>query len=220
LDAPNRDPRTRAQRLAATAGKLAAVCKDEVSFDARKVLAYGVSSILPQFRFCRTRTALLRAIGLRAGKASAFLGPINVTGSGDVSLLEMGERTYVSGPLHVDLGAPVRIGNGVRLGHHVVLLTFDHDIGPPDYRCGRLVAAPISIGDGAWIGSRVTVLPGVSIGNGAVVAAGAVVTRDVPPNTLVAGIPARRVRDLVAGGATTSVRRQRAVPLEAERVRE
>jgi acetyltransferase-like isoleucine patch superfamily enzyme len=219
LDAPHSQP-TRAQRLSATAGKLAAVCKDELAFDARKVLAYGVSSLLPQFRFCRTRTALLRAIGLRAGKASAFLGPINVTGSGDVSLLEMGERTYVSGPLHVDLGASVRIGNGVRLGHHVVLLTFDHDIGPPDYRCGRLVAAPISIGDGAWIGSRVTVLPGVSIGSGAVVAAGAVVTRDVPPNTLVAGIPARRVRDLIAGEATTSVRRQRAVPLAAERVRE
>jgi acetyltransferase-like isoleucine patch superfamily enzyme len=219
LDAPNR-ARTRAQRIFASAGKLAAVCKDELSFDARKVFAYGVSSLLPQFKFCRTRTALLRAIGLRAGKASGILGPINLTGSGDLSLLEMGERTYVSGPLHVDLGAPVRIGDGVQVGHHVVLLTFDHDIGPPDYRCGRLVAAPISIGDGAWIGSRVTVLPGVSIGNGAVVAAGAVVTRDVPPNTLVAGIPARRVRDLIADEAATSVRRQRAVPLAAERVRE
>jgi tetrahydrodipicolinate N-succinyltransferase len=61
------------------------------------------------------------------------------------------------------------------------------------------VAAPISIGDGVWIGSRVTVLPGVSVGRGAVVAAGAVVTRDVAPDTLVAGIPAVVVKHLGPG---------------------
>jgi acetyltransferase-like isoleucine patch superfamily enzyme len=55
---------------------------------------------------------------------------------------------------------------------------------------------PIRIEDGVWIGSRVTVLPGVTIGAGAVIAAGAVVNRDVPPDTLVGGVPARVLRHL------------------------
>jgi maltose O-acetyltransferase len=181
---------------------LAAAAKDEATFDARKVLAHSVSWLLPQFRFRRTRTALLRAIGLRIGRGSVVLGPINLTGSGDLAtLFSIGERSTICGPLYVDLGAEVHIGRGVRLGHDVLLLTFDHDIGPSEYRCGRLVAAPIRIGDGAWIGARATVLPGVSVGDGAVVAAGSVVTRDVARNTLVAGVPARLVRTLDVAGS-------------------
>jgi maltose O-acetyltransferase len=72
----------------------------------------------------------------------------------------------------------------------------DHEMGPSASRCGRLVAAPIEVGDGVWLASRVTILPGVAVGKGAVVAAGAVVTHDVAPDTLVAGVPARFVRDL------------------------
>jgi maltose O-acetyltransferase len=75
-------------------------------------------------------------------------------------------------------------------------LTVDHEIGPSENRCGEVLVAPVIIGDGAWLASRVTILPGVTVGNGSIVAAGAVVTHDVPPNTLVAGVPARVVRDL------------------------
>jgi maltose O-acetyltransferase len=166
-----------------------------VSFDLRKTLAYGISRGLPQFYFSGTRTALLRALGIRIGKGSRVSGPIDVSGSGDVTrLLRIGDNTLVWAPLHIDLGAEVHIGEGVRLGQHVMLLTFDHDIGPSEHRCGRPVAAPIRIGDGVRIGSRVTVLAGVSIGNGAVVGAGAVVTRDVSPYTMMDGVPARSVR--------------------------
>jgi maltose O-acetyltransferase len=98
--------------------------------------------------------------------------------------------------LYIDLGADVRIGNGVSVGHHVTLLTMDHEMGPSAGRCGQLVAAPITLGDGVWLASRVTILPGVTVGKGAVVAAGAVVTHDVAPDTLVAGVPARCVREL------------------------
>jgi acetyltransferase-like isoleucine patch superfamily enzyme len=211
-------------RFASSAGlgaRFAAALKDETAFDPRKVAIHALSRLLPQFRFCRTRTALLRGIGLRIAPEAAVLGPIHLTGSGDVALLRIGERSYISGPLHVDLGAEVAIGRGVRLGHDVMLLTFDHDIGPTEYRCGRLVAAPIRIGDGVWIGSRAVVLPGVLIGDGAIVAAGAVVTRDVVPNSLVAGVPARFVRALDAdeSPAPPSVRRQRAVPAAVERER-
>jgi maltose O-acetyltransferase len=124
------------------------------------------------------------------------MGPLSVTGAGEVGLLSIGRDTLITGPMHVDLGASVRIGDRVHVGHHVVLLTMSHEIGAPEERCGPLTAAPIAIGNGVWIGSRVTILPGVSIGDGSVVAAGAVVTRDVAPNTMVAGVPAVAIRSL------------------------
>jgi maltose O-acetyltransferase len=63
-------------------------------------------------------------------------------------------------------------------------------------RAGDLKAEPVTIGDGAWIGARATILPGVTIGGGAVVAAGSVVTRDLPANVLAGGVPARVIREL------------------------
>jgi acetyltransferase-like isoleucine patch superfamily enzyme len=200
--------------LGALGKRIARIALEEVRHDPRKVVAFAVSRFLPQFCFPRTRTAVLRAAGFRVGAFSAIMGAIDVTGPGNVGeLLSIGERTIVSGPLHINLGAPVRIGSGVNLGHDVWLLTIDHEMGPSEYRCGLSLTAPITIGDGVWIGSRVTVLPGITIGDGAVVATGAVVTRDVPPNTLVAGIPARFVRDLQFA-EPRSQRQQRATFLE------
>ncbi len=206
-----------AQNVSAFARRFARASANELVLDGRKVLVKTLSQGLPHLSFNRTRTALLRMAGIRIGVGSWMMGTLNITGPGDVrTLLSIGDGTLVTGPLHVDLGASVRIGRGVRLGHDVMLLTIDHEIGPSSHRCGRLLAAPIAIGHGAWLGSRVTVLPGTSVGAGAVVAAGAVVSRDVPPNTLVAGVPARFVRDL-DGDAPRSERRERAVLLEEER---
>jgi maltose O-acetyltransferase len=125
------------------------------------------------------------------------MGTFDVTGPGSMNeLLSIGDETLITGPLYIDLGAHVHIGHRVRLGHHVMLLTIDHEMGPPHYRCGSMRTAPVTIGDGAWLASRVTVLPGVTIGHGTVVGAGAVVTRDLAPNVFAAGIPARVVRNL------------------------
>lgn len=187
---------------------------DETNVDGRKVFTGAVSWFLPHLRFNRIRTALLRRGGLRIGARSLVLGPIKITGPGDVGeLFSIGEDTYITGPLHVDLGAAVRIGNRVQSGHHVALLTLDHEIGPAEHRCGPLTAAPIDIGDGVWLGSHVTVLPGVRIGSGSIVATGAVVSKDVPPNTLVAGVPAKFIRDL-DDEMPMSQRRARAVRSE------
>lgn len=185
----------------------------ELRIEPRALLALGFSRMFPQLTFGRTRTALLRAAGLRIGARSGILGELRITGPGSVQeLLSIGADTYVTGPLHVDLGAPVRIGDRVQMGHEVTLLTIDHEIGPREHRCGRMVAAPITIEDGAWLASHVLVLPGVTIGRGAVVAAGAVVVHDVPADTLVAGVPARFLRDLNEM-PPSSVRRQSTRPL-------
>jgi maltose O-acetyltransferase len=162
----------------------------------RRVLADAAAG-LPGQSFSRTRTALLRAAGVTIGEHSLIQGPVRITGDGNPCLqVTIGAYTIVSGPLHIDIGGTVQIGWGVRIGHDVSLLTVNHQIGVPGLRAGTRRFAPIVIGHGAWLASRTTILPGVTIGEGAVVAAGAVVTRDVAPNTLVAGVPARLVRPL------------------------
>src|SRR3954469_20491204 len=91
--------------------------------------------------------------------------------------------------------APIDLGAGVMIANKVNLVTSGHPV-EPDQRRPSITAAPIAIGANVWIATAATILPGVSIGADSVVAAGAVVTRDVPPATLVAGVPARVVRDL------------------------
>jgi len=177
---------------------LARAAAEEVSrVKPRKIAAEVAAGLLPQQTFNRTRTAVLRAAGVRIGKHSLILGPIRLTGDGDLcAQLTIGSNTIITGPLHADLGASVIIGDRVRIGHNVSLLTISHEIGDQWQRSGFNTAAPIEIGDGVWLASRVTVLGGVKVGAGSIVAAGAMVTRDVPPNTLVAGIPARVQRQL------------------------
>lgn len=86
------------------------------------------------------------------------------------------------------------IGDGSLIGHNVVLATLNHAMDPEDR--ATMIPAPIHIGKRVWIGANATVLPGVTIGDGAIVAAGAVVTKDVPENTVVGGVPARVMRKI------------------------
>ena len=161
-----------------------------------------LASSLPIQSMDRSRTALLRRAGVSIGPCSLVQGPLLVTGSSDNPCLKLSIGTFslISGALHCDIGAPIRIGDRVRIGHNVSLLTVDHEQGAVDMRSGVTKYGPIEIGDGAWLASHVMVLPGVRIGAGAIVAAGSVVTRDVPDNTLVLGVPARVARDLSSEG--------------------
>lgn len=88
----------------------------------------------------------------------------------------------------------ITIGDGALIGHNVVLATINHGFAP-EHR-GDNHFAPIVIGRHVWIGSNATVLQGVTIGDGAVAAAGAVVTKDVPPMTVVGGVPARVIKKI------------------------
>ena len=86
----------------------------------------------------------------------------------------------------------IYIGDGALIGHNVVLATLNHSYNPSER--ANLLPAPIHIGKNVWIGSNATVLPGVTSGDGAVVAAGAVVTTDVPANMIVGGVPAKNIK--------------------------
>ncbi|MGO4927782.1 acyltransferase [Fundicoccus sp. Sow4_F4] len=89
------------------------------------------------------------------------------------------------------------IGDNVAIGPKCNLITDGHEIGSPLRRAGNATYSPIEIGNGCWIGAGVTILGGVKIGNGTVVGAGSLVNSNLEPNTLYAGVPAKRIRDLV-----------------------
>jgi acetyltransferase-like isoleucine patch superfamily enzyme len=106
--------------------------------------------------------------------------------------IRIGPRSIVGFWAILDGRLGITIGEDVNLSSEVALWTMQHDAWTPDFAAA---GGPIVIEDRAWISFRATILPGVTIGEGAVVAAGAVVTEDVPPFTVVGGIPARKIRD-------------------------
>ena len=87
--------------------------------------------------------------------------------------------------------ARVTIGDGVLIAPGAVLTTVNHSLSPEKRRAGICTALPITVGSNVWIGANATVLPGVTVGDDAVIAAGAVVRSDVPPRAIVGGVPAR-----------------------------
>lgn len=106
----------------------------------------------------------------------------------------VGERTFINmGCKFQDQGG-VFIGNDCLIGHNVTLCTINHNP-DPEYR-GDMTFKPIRIEDKVWIGANVTVLQGTTIGEGAIVAAGAVVTKDVASRTVVGGVPARFIKNV------------------------
>ena len=82
------------------------------------------------------------------------------------------------------------------IGPNTLITTVGHPLSPLKRRGYMAEAKPVVIGNDVWIGGNVTILPGITIGNNVVVAAGAVVTHDVPDNTLVGGVPARKIKDI------------------------
>jgi maltose O-acetyltransferase len=110
--------------------------------------------------------------------------------------ISVGARTFINYGAVVLDGATVRIGEDVQIGPSVQLLTAVHPLDPEARRRGVETAAPISVGDGAWLATGVIVLPGVSIGADAVVGAGSVVTKDVPAGHLCFGNPCRVIREI------------------------
>jgi acetyltransferase-like isoleucine patch superfamily enzyme len=106
----------------------------------------------------------------------------------------IGENTFVNRGCRIY--KYTYIGKNVGIAPYCTLGTFSHEIGSSSFRMGRLVYDPIYIMDGVWLGTGVIVKGGVTIGHGAIVGAGSVITHDVPPDTIVAGVPARVMREI------------------------
>ena len=108
--------------------------------------------------------------------------------------IKLGRGVFINeGCCFQDQGG-IEIGDNVLIGQQVVIATLNHDLAP-DKRA-NMIPAPVKIGNNVWIGAHATILAGVTIGDNAVVAAGAVVTKDVPANAVVAGVPAKKIKEI------------------------
>jgi maltose O-acetyltransferase len=178
--------------------RLREVAAEELSnFHPRLGIALALIRLLPPFVGSRLRVSLLRFAGCRIGGGTLIAGRITVIGGADPAAnLDVGAGCWFNAGCTFDASDEIAIGDRVRIGQEVLVLTSTHEIGDHAGRAGPFATAPVSIGSGVWLGARAIILPGVSIGDGAIVAAGAVVTSDVPADRLAAGVPARPVRDL------------------------
>jgi galactoside O-acetyltransferase len=112
--------------------------------------------------------------------------------------LSFGDQVDIGEFVVIRASGGVTIGNRVLVAAHAVISSRQHPTTLP--RWGVTEDAPIAIEDDVWIGAGAIVLPGVTIGRGAVIAAGAVVTANVPPLTMVGGVPARVIKDIASAG--------------------
>ncbi|CDO37112.1 MULTISPECIES: acyltransferase [Novosphingobium] len=129
------------------------------------------------------------------------LGPVTIVPVGGGRRIRIGERTFINNDVRFASHGGVTIGRHVQIAARVNFETATHPLTATPGCARPSVYAPIVVEDHAWIGAGAIVLPGVTIGHGAVVAAGAVVHRNVAPMTVVGGVPARFLRDVPTASA-------------------
>lgn len=106
--------------------------------------------------------------------------------------IQVGKNVFINGGCHFQDQGGITLGDDCLIGHNVVFATLNHFIEPSER--ASLRPAPIVLGKNVWVGSSSTILQGVTIGDNAIIAAGSVVTKDVPANAIVGGVPARLIR--------------------------
>jgi acetyltransferase-like isoleucine patch superfamily enzyme len=140
----------------------------------------------------QVRAMFSELTGKAVDESFSLIPPFYTTGGVDIAV---GRNVFINqNCTFYDLGG-IDIGDDVMIGPNVSLITSSHPI-PPVARRAGVIATPIAIGRNVWIAAGAIIIGGVTIGENSVVAAGSVVTKDVPPNTLVGGNPARVIRSI------------------------
>ncbi|MCH5162142.1 MAG: sugar O-acetyltransferase [Clostridiales bacterium] len=170
------------------AGSEAHLVMHALSDEARKVTAelnnaYHTDEVIRSF--------FSKLIGKEVDKGFVLFPPFYTDCGKNITV---GKNVFINeGCCFQDQGG-ITIGDNCLIGQQVVIATLNHDL-CPDKRA-NMQPAPVLIGKNVWVGAHATILPGVTIGDNAVVAAGAVVTKDVPANTVVAGVPAKVIKTI------------------------
>jgi len=155
----------------------------------------AITSVLNSLTFedgDRIRAVFSELIGASVDDGFSLIPPFYTTGGENI---RVGKRVFINQNCTLYDQASIDIGDDVMIGPNVSLITSSHPIEPSRRRDG-VAAAPIIVGKNVWIAAGVTVIGGVTIGDNSVIAAGSVVTKDVPADTLVAGNPARVIRSI------------------------
>lgn len=150
------------------------------------------AAVLPDFTLPGLRAQCYRLAGCELAPRVALLGRLRLLGEGEVAArLHLGAGCLIAPGVTFGLDGEITLGQNVSISPQATLYTATHGLGFGSQRMSPAVTPkPIIVEDGVWIGMQSLILPGVTLGQGCVVSAGAVVTQDVPPNALVAGNPA------------------------------
>ncbi len=163
----------------------------------KESLFLGLANALPRLDLCdRWRGRLLALAGASVGQNTVIWAPIEIRPIGGAVRVSIGNSTFINSGIRFACPPPaqITIGQKVMIGPQCFFETMNHSLTYNADGSRPGTSCSIVVEDYVWIGARVTVLPGVTIGKGSVVAAGAVVTQDVPPHCVVAGVPARFIK--------------------------
>lgn len=157
-----------------------------------RVLAYLTNHVISHVPSFKLRRAWYRKLGLQIGAGSGvfmgchlwFYGPGHLAGTGS----RIGANTLINRDCCLDVRGELRIGDNVSISPGVAIITTAHNWREPGF---ALESRPVVIEDHVWVGIGATILPGTRVGRGAVIAAGSVAVGDIPPLSVVAGVPAR-----------------------------
>lgn len=138
-----------------------------------------------------TRELFSKLIGKNVDDSFRIFPPFYTDCGKNISI---GKNVFINSGCHFQDQGGIILGDGVLIGHNVTLATLNHGFSPEDR--GTLYPAPIRLGKNVWIGSNSVIVPGVTIGDNAIVAAGSVVNKDVLPNMIVGGNPARNIKKI------------------------
>ena len=129
----------------------------------------------------------MRTIGAKIEKKVSMFANVDIR---NIKGLEIGEGSSIGPKVLLDARKGIKLGRNVTIAYEAIIWTLHHDYNSSDFRS---IGSSVEVGDYVWICSRTIILPGVKIGEGAVIASGAVVTKDVEPYTIVGGIPAKKI---------------------------
>ena len=164
--------------------------ENEVKDYQKRIVIHLVNHTLAGTRFFSEKRNLLRSIGYEIGENTKIVGPIHNTGT-----LRIGANCWIGCNLTVHGNGTVTIGDNCDIAPDVTFLTGGHQMGNHSRRAGKGESYHIAVGRGVWIGGRSTLLLNTSIGDGSMIAACACVSKDVPADTMVAGVPAEVVKE-------------------------
>ncbi len=183
--------------------KLRAVLKAEtMGINPRLHAVYLLGALLPRQGAGAATARLLRLAGVRIGAGTTIEAVPRMNGQGRfLSNLVIGRDCAIDHRCSFDLEDRITLGDRVIVGPEAMILTSTHELGSKTHRAGPIIRKPVVVEDGARLGARSMLLPGVTVGAGAIVNPGAVVTKDVAARTRVGGIPAIQLEVLGDAGA-------------------
>ncbi len=178
--------------------KVIFVCVNEFKYLNHKFHLWLLNSLPKNYKSDKLRAKLLAKAGVKVKDDALIRNPIEIGSLKNISNIEIGKHSFINSGVRFSpaFNVKITIGDNVLIGPECQFETMNHSVTINKNKKRDDYPESIVIEDQVWLAARVIVLPGVRIGKGSVVAAGAVVTKDVPPYSLVGGVPARIIKKL------------------------